>query len=221
MTHRAGHRHIVRDAELLSVRPAEQIMPMPAVRPRRWSAAEVERLVQERNGYSPRYELVDGELLVTPAPSGRHQRLILHLAFVLRDYLSREKIGELRLGPGEVKLETGQRFEPDLFVVSAPDGRLPSADDAFIRPLLICEVLSPSSSRHDRITKRRAFQRNDVPEYWAVDDDARAFEVWHPADERAALIDDRLVWHPVGASAPLELDVRKFFSAAEDNAPLP
>lgn len=170
---------------------------------------------------SPRYELVDGELLVTPAPTGRHQRLILHLAFRLHDYLARERIGEVRLGPGEVKLETGQRYEPDLFVAPAVSGRLPVANDPFIRPLLICEALSPGSGRHDRITKRRAFQRNNVPEYWVLDGEAEAFEIWHPADERAALIDDRLIWSPDGASTPFELDVREFFASAEDNAPLP
>ncbi len=221
MTRRAHRLDSVEHAELASLRPAEQIMSMPAIRPRRWTAAEVERLVEQREGMSPRYELVDGELLVTPAPSGRHQRLILHLAFALREYLSRERIGEVRLGPGEVKLETGQRFEPDLFVVPAVAGRLPSANDAFIRPLLICETLSPGSSRHDRITKRRAFQRNDVADYWVMDDDAQAFEVWHPGDERAALIDDRLTWRPDGASVAFELDVKEFFAATQDSAPLP
>ena len=196
-------------------------MSMPAIRPRRWTAAEVERLVDEREGLSPRYELVDGELLATPAPSGRHQRLILHLALKLHEYLSREKSGEVRLGPGEVRLETGQRFEPDLFVVPAITGRLPVANDKSIRPLLVCETLSSGSSRHDRITKRRAFQRNNIPDYWVMDDDAQAFEAWHPGDERAALIDDRLIWNPEGASAPFELDVKEFFASAADNAPLP
>lgn len=221
MTHRTLPRAIVADAELRSLLRAEQIMSMPAIRPRRWTLAEVERLVDERQGLSPRYELVDGELLVTPAPSGRHQRLLLDLAVRLREYLSRERIGEVRLGPCELKLETGQRFEPDLFVVLASAGRRPPANDASIRPLLICETLSPGSSRHDRLTKRRSFQRNNVPDYWVMDDDAQAFEVWHPADERAALIDERLVWHPDGASAGFELDVKEFFAAAEDNAPLP
>jgi Uma2 family endonuclease len=194
-------------------------MSMPAIHPRRWSAAEVERLVDEREGLTPRYELVDGELLVTPAPSGRHQRIILALAFQLREYLSREKLGEIRLGPGVLKLVLGERYEPDLFVVPATDGRLP-ADASSVQPLLVCEVLSPGSSRHDRITKRRAFQRNSVPEYWIVDGDAEAFEIWHPRDERAALGDDRLVWSPDAASSAFELEVSSFFAAIADGAPL-
>jgi Uma2 family endonuclease len=218
----AGERHAtVHHAELRSVSPAEQIMPMPAIRPRRWTAAEVERLVDEREGLTPRYELVDGELLVTRAPTNRHQRLILDLAVALRVYLSRERLGEVRLGPGKLELVLGERFEPDLFVVPIIDGLRRAADERSIRPLLVCEVLSPGSSRHDRITKRRAFQRNDVPDYWVIDGDALAFEIWHPGDDRAALVDDRVVWQPDGASNPFELEVRAFFARAEDDAPLP
>lgn len=90
-----------------------------------------------------------------------------------------------------------------------------------IRPLLVCEALSPGSSRHDRITKRRAFQRNSVAEYWIVDGDARTFEIWHSADERPALLEARLVWTPRSGIEPFELDLRDFFASAEDDAPLP
>src|SRR5262249_11546947 len=124
MPFRSEHEAIIGDAELPSHLAAEQIMSMPAIHPRRWSAAEVERLVDEREGLTPRYELVDGELLVTPAPSLRHQRIIFGLAFALREFLSRERLGEIRLGPKVLKLVLGERYEPDLFVVPAIDGRL-------------------------------------------------------------------------------------------------
>lgn len=212
---------IVTDAELRFNSDAEQIMSMPAIRRHQWTSDEVDRLVEEREGLSPRYELVDGALLVTPAPSGRHQRIVLQLAVLLRSYLSREKLGEVRLGPGEIKLASGDRFEPDVFVAPAPDGVLPEADADVSLPLLICEVLSPGSSRHDRITKRRAFQQRSVPEYWVIDGDAEAFEIWHPGDDRGALIDDRFSWWPDGASQAFELDVQQFFRDVSDQAPLP
>jgi Uma2 family endonuclease len=212
---------ILPNAELHSISDAEQIMSMPAIRRHRWTTAEVDRLVEEREGYNPRYELVDGELLVTPAPSGRHQRIVLHLAFLLRSYISGEKLGEVRLGPGEINLASGTRFEPDLFVAPSLDGLLPEAALVVSHPLLVCEVLSPGSSRHDRITKRRSFQQHSVPEYWIVDGDAEAFEIWHPGDERAALVDGRFSWWPVGASQAFELDVQQFFRDVADHAPLP
>ena len=60
-----------------------------------------------------------------------------------------------------------------------------------------------------------------MPDYWVIDGDALAFEIWHPGDDRAALVDDRVDWRPDGASSAFELDVRAFFARAEDDAPLP
>lgn len=113
---------IVVCAELRLDSRAEQIMAMPAVRPHRWTRAQVDRLVDERPGLTPRYELVDGELLVTPAPSRRHQRVVLHLAFSLQPYLVRHRLGEIVLGPGELKLDAEERYEPDLMVVPLSTG---------------------------------------------------------------------------------------------------
>lgn len=146
----------MRGAELRSKTGTEQIMAMPILRPRRWTRDDVDRLIDERAGMSPRYELVDGELLVTPAPARRHQRLIFQLALSLHRYLSRLQLGEILLGPGELKLADGGRYEPDLFVLRAAEGRRPASTDAPDEPLLVCESLSPGSARHDRITKRRS-----------------------------------------------------------------
>lgn len=195
-------------------------MAMPSVRPHRWTRTEVDRLIDERPGYTPRYELVDGELLVTPGPSGRHQRIVLRLVQLLLPYVTEHKLGEIFLGPAELPLVTGELYEPDLFVVPLVDGRRPPTPLGIAAPVLVAETLSPGSSRHDRITKRRAFQRNRVCEYWVIDGDAEVFEVWHPDDERPAIIDDRLVWQPAGASVPFELDVHGFFASVADGAEL-
>ena len=191
-------------------------MPAQPLRPHRWTVDEVDRLAEARLELSPRYELVDGELLVTPAPSGRHQRIVGALFNQLCTYAQRSRVGEVRLGPGEARLTPDSRFEPDIFVIPAIDGRMPRAADPVTRLLLAIEVLSPSSSRHDRITKRRFFQAHGVPEYWVVDGEAEAFEVWHPGDERAALLDDRLSWQPNFAVPPFDLDLASFFSSVAD-----
>ena len=191
-------------------------MVMPVVKKFGWTRDEVERLVDARDGLTPRYELVDGELLVTPAPTRRHQRIIGQLYALLRPYVMHHRLGELVLSPAEVNLTPESRFEPDLFVDPAVAGRLPRASDPVTQLLLAIEVLSPGSRRHDRITKRRFFQRNGVREYWIVDGDTEAFEIWHPADDRAALIDDELIWHPEGAGEPFVLDVKRFFADVAD-----
>jgi Uma2 family endonuclease len=184
---------------------------MPALRQSHWSVEEFDRLVDEREGYSPRYELVDGELLVTPGPNRHHQRIARQLMLLLHPYVTQHRLGEVDFGPGEVRLTADSRFAPDVFVDPAP--RL---KDWTTRLLLAVEVLSPSSARHDRITKRRFFQKHGVPEYWVVDGEAEAFEVWKPGNDRAALIDDHLTWQPDASVPAFELDVRAFFTSVAD-----
>ena len=208
-------------AELPADFPVDQIMSMPAAGRHRWSVDEVDRLIDAREGVTPRYELVQGELLVTPAPTPQHQRLVFHLALTLQRYLTTHRIGEVFIAPCELKLATGERYEPDLFVRRAEDGRRLVLEDSLVQPILVCESLSPGSARYDRITKRRAFQRNGVPAYWIIDGDAEAFEVWRPADERGDLVDDRLVWQPSAVVEAFQLDVRQFFASAKDAGPLP
>lgn len=191
-------------------------MSMPAVQQHRWTIEEVDRLVEEQTEPTQRYELVDGELLVTPAPSNRHQRIVLELAVLLREYVKQHRLGEVRVGPARARITESSRFEPDVFVVSAVDGRLPRTDDPITPLLLVAEVLSPGSARHDRITKRRFFQSHDVPEYWVVDGESEAFEVWRPDDDRAVLVDDRFSWRPSADIPALEIDVRRFFADVAD-----
>jgi Uma2 family endonuclease len=195
---------------------AEQFMVMPAIAKHVWTIDEVEQLVEQRTGYTPRYELVDGELLVTPAPSRRHQRILAELFVLIRAYVKRNRLGEAVFSPSTVRLTPTSRFEPDLFVIPAEGGRMPRLSVPVTRLLLAAEVLSPSSARHDRFIKRRFFQKHRMPEYWVVDGEAQAFEVWHPGDDRAALIDDRLVWRPTAAPESFELDVRAFFASIAD-----
>lgn len=72
-------------------------------------------------------------------------------------------------------------------------------------------MLSPSSSRHDRVRKRTLYQRN-VPEYWIIDLDARVIERWRTAEDRPEIIDRSLAWRPADATEPFVLDVEWFFA---------
>ena len=191
-------------------------MGMPAIRHRTWTVEEIDRLVDEREEKSPRYELVDGELLVTPAPTNRHQRIVGELFAQLREYVRQHRLGEVRFGRARLTQDT--RLEPDLFVVPSVDGKRPPADDTVVVDAsLVIEVLSPSSLRHDRFTKRRFFQRRGVPVYWIVDPDGESIEIWRPGDERPEVSDERVAWQPDGAQRPFELDVRQFFAEVADS----
>lgn len=187
-------------------------MGMPAVE-RRWTAREVRALIEESPLASPRYELVDGDLLVTASPGFPHQRAVARLLLALGAYLERERVGETLTSPFDVELEAESITQPDIFVISPDEGRRLQRDGLpALSLLLTAEVLSPGSSRHDRVHKRPLYQRH-VPEYWIVDLDARLVERWRTRDTRPEIVESSLSWQPEGASAPFVLDVERFFDA--------
>ena len=77
---------------------------------------------------------------------------------------------------------------------------------------LAIEVLSPSSSRYDRVRKRPLYQRH-VPDYWIVDLDARLIERWASGDDRPEVLTESLVWRPSGAASALSLDIPALFES--------
>ena len=188
-------------------------MAMPAEAGRRWTAREVRELIAAAPLATPRYELVEGELLVTPGPGVFHQRAIVELVVRLAAYLQKERVGHVITSPSDVELEPGFITQPDIFVVPMPEWRRVATEGLPIRELLLAvEVLSPSSSRHDRVRKRPHYQRH-VPDYWIVDLDARLFERWTSADRRPELLTESLVWHPAVATSPFTLDIPAFFAS--------
>ena len=91
-------------------------MAMPAPH-RRWTRSEVKALIDVNPGPTPRYELVDGELLVTPSPIGPHQRAVRGLILALDPYLVSTGVGEVLTAPFDVELEPETIVQPDVFVV--------------------------------------------------------------------------------------------------------
>lgn len=184
------------------------LMPAQRIR-RRWTEAEF-YAARDAAPKGERWELVDGEVLVTPSPHWLHQRVIVRLLTQLEPYVRAQRLGEAFVSPLDVKLERGLVLQPDLLVV--PAGELRQREDVVRHLLLGAEVISPSSARHDRVTKRPAYQRNRVPEYWVLDDRARLIERWTPDDERPEIVSELLTWRPAGASEPFTLDLGAFFA---------
>jgi Uma2 family endonuclease len=213
--HRQRRRLPSFDAELLHSPSDEQIMGMPAVE-RRWSLREVRALIEESPLATPRYELVDGELLVTPSPVSRHQMAVTRLLVALVAYCDKEQVGKALTSPCDVELEGESLLQPDIFVVPAAEWRRLGGGLPVRELSLAVEVLSPGSSRHDRVRKRPLYQRN-VPEYWLVDLDARLIERWRSADERPELVTSSLEWRPEGAAQPFGLDVDHYFDTVFDD----
>jgi Uma2 family endonuclease len=156
-----------------------------------------------------RYELIDGELLVSPAPRPLHQVAVKLLETLLHPYVKDHGLGMSMPLAADLEPLPGQLTQPDLFVLP-PGPRFQRWEEAPL-PFLVVEVLSPSTARYDRGLKRRFYQRAGVAEYWLVDLDARVVERWRPGDTRPEILDQVLDWQPDPSVPALEVDLAGYF----------
>lgn len=185
-------------------------MVMPAALDRYYTREEVLAFPQDGN----RYELVHGELLVSPAPRAVHQTVVLNLAVALREYVRRHGIGQVFIAPADISFGglDDVLVQPDVFAVG-PEYRDEEEWDAIRTLTLVAEVLSPTSARFDRFTKRRLYQEQQVPLYWIVDPGTRRAEVWTPGATAPAFEMDHLIWHPALAPEPLVLGLEELLES--------
>lgn len=199
---------------LLFALRSDHCMAMPLRR--HWTTDDVRAITRE-NRHWPRYEVIDGELLVTPAPQWRHQTAAFELCVLLDAFATHERLGSAILSPSELELRPGTITQPDVFVVPkglSITGLVPEWSD--IKSLLLAvEVLSPSSVRTDRVVKRDFYLANGVAAYWIVDLDARMFEVWRPQDETPSVQQTELRWAPDGRD-PLIIDLIALFDRIDE-----
>ena len=125
-----------------------------------------------------RYEIIEGELLVTPAPSVRHQRLLMRLANKLYMSLEMERLGAVLPAPTDVVLDHESVVQPDILFVSTARQEILRSDGAIHgAPDLVVEILSPSTAKRDQIVKRKLYQKYGVREFWIADPEAQTIEV--------------------------------------------
>ncbi|HVZ48010.1 MAG TPA: Uma2 family endonuclease [Gemmatimonadaceae bacterium] len=184
---------------------------------RGWTTRDVRALMDESRPW-PRYELIAGELLVTPAPATAHQIATGELMRMLADYVDAHGIGVACTSPADLELQPGTITQPDVFVIRAHSrgAHDDSASWEGITSLLLAvEVISPYTGRQDRVTKRDFYLGADVAEYWVVDLDARLVERWTPDRATPQLERGTFAWPPAGAPAPLMVDVAALFARVE------
>ena len=179
---------------------------------RQWTAAEVRAITREDRPW-PRYELIDGELLVTPAPRGPHQFAAMEISILLYAYLDRVGVGFPLQSPADLELRPGTITQPDVFVVprSEEPSELPIEWSDIHSLLLAVEILSPSSLRTDRVIKRDFYLANGVAEYWIVDCDGQTIERWQSLQNPPDLCRGRIAWAPLDCE-PLVIDLDAMFA---------
>ena len=130
-----------------------------------------------------RHEIIDGEHFVTASPVPRHQVLVGRLHFELESHLrAHPGSGQVFLAPLDVVLSQWDVVEPDLLLIGPDQPEILTARNVQGPPVLVIEVISPSTRSRDKRLKRDLFNRVGVREYWLVDPDTNVVAV-HGRDE--------------------------------------
>jgi Uma2 family endonuclease len=178
-----------------------------AVASKRWTLRELHSLPDDGN----KYELIDGELFVTPAPTNDHETVLALLHRALEPYVVANNLGLIYRARAIVRIRRNE-VEPDLYVRPRTPRPVRSWTSAPV-PILVVEVLSPSTRRRDQLQKRRLYTRTKVPDYWIVDDEDRTITVARPG-EQDRVYDRVLTWKPAGSRKAFRLDVAAMFREA-------
>jgi Uma2 family endonuclease len=149
---------------------------------RRWTYEEYYRLDDDQH-----YEIIDGNLLMAPAPDTWHQDWSRELTVILATYVKRAKLGNVFAAPLDVVLDAENIVQPDLVFVSSANLGIIQHRAIFGTPDLLVELVSPSSVRRDRYDKKELYARFGVKEYWIGDPANKALEILTLKEDRYEL----------------------------------
>lgn len=174
---------------------------------KRWTIAELHRLPDDGN----RYELVRGELFMTPPPSYQHETIAATLHSLLAPYAQSNGLGRVYRPRAIVRVRPDSEVEPDVLVrpIAPPETTFEQAPG----PLLVVEITSDSTRFRDYVKKKQFYLELRIPEYWVVDDETREVHVIRP-EQGEVIATETLAWHPTAAADPLTIDLRRLFQEA-------
>ena len=199
------------DASLPSPRRVVYRMGMPATITD-WTVDMLDALPED----GQRYEIIDGELFVTPGPAEGHQEIVGELYARLREYLKGRGVGKAMVSPADVRRgdRMRNRVQPDVFVVRRAEGKRPTYPYELHDLLLAVEVVSPSNPLLDYQIKRDLYLREGVGEYWIINPDARNVSRWRGRDDPGEVLSKEVDWNVEGMSTPFRLELTEFFAEA-------
>jgi Uma2 family endonuclease len=125
-----------------------------------------------------RYEIVDGELFVTPSPRRAHQKVVTRLSRHLDEFVEKSGHGEVYVAPFDVVFSLHDVVEPDILYVSKERASVVTEKNVQGAPDLVVEVLSETTAEIDRTTKLKLYARHGVQEYWLIDPEACSAEIY-------------------------------------------
>lgn len=142
-------------------------------RSKKWTVEDYLQIEEE-----VKCEILDGELIMTPAPLIAHQRTAGLLYQKLASFVNHHQAGELFFAPVDVYFDRENVYQPDLVFVSTPRLSIIQEKGIMEAPDLIVEVISPSNSYIDRYSKKAKYEHFGVKEYWIVDPANKTLEVF-------------------------------------------
>jgi Uma2 family endonuclease len=178
---------------------------------RGWSYAEFARLPDDGN----RYEIIDGELCVTPSPRPLHQQIVGLLVEILSPFVRKHRLGRIYPGPIDVLLDDGNYLTPDLVFVRRDLAETVTDRGVESAPDLVVEVISPSTALRDRGVKRVRYAQFGVREYWIVDAQLGRVEIHRldsDPDVPEVVSAGAFAWRPTDDGPQLLIDLDELFS---------
>jgi Uma2 family endonuclease len=159
-----------------------------------------------------RYEVLRGELLVTPAPGGWHPLIVARLFGQLQPYLTAHGLADqLLTAPVDITFADDTVLEPDLFVADTAAFMRSGSSTDVTTLFLVIEIISPSTARVDRMLKRPEYQAHGIPQYWIVDGQLRHIEIWTPDAQFPRIERERLTWRHPALDHECTIDLLKLF----------
>ncbi|HLC15383.1 MAG TPA: Uma2 family endonuclease [Thermodesulfovibrionia bacterium] len=122
------------------------------------------------------YQLIDGELIMSPAPKPKHQRILMRIIEKLIP-LSKGR-GDLFVAPVDVYFDDEDAFQPDIIFISNQKKHIIKDDGIYGAPDLVIEILSKSTAYYDLNKKFKVYEKYGVNEYWIIDPDAQTIELY-------------------------------------------
>ena len=139
---------------------------------KRWTYEDYYQLEDDQ-----RYEIIDGNLLMAPAPDTWHQDWSRELSMLLVTHVKRHKLGKVFIAPVDVVLDEANTVEPDIVFIASASLGIIQRRAIFGTPELLVELISPSSVRRDRYDKKELYARFGVREYWLGDPANKSLEI--------------------------------------------
>lgn len=134
-----------------------------------------------------RYELIEGELIMTPSPVPYHQWVSMNIGFTLNAFVKKNNIGRVFIAPCDVYLDDENVVQPDIFFISRERENIIGEKNVQGSPDIVIEILSESSTYMDMVKKKKIYARFGVREYWIVDPIEKTVEIYSNKEKTFSL----------------------------------